>query len=134
MKSKHMNTPTPKRNTNIFSPKRLYQSFGYAFKGVYQVFRHELNMQIHLLAAIVVVAAGIVLQINTTEWCLIVFAIIGVWVAEMFNTSIELLTDLVSPDYHELAGKVKDIAAGAVVLATLGAVVIGLVVFLPKIL
>lgn len=130
-----MNTQTPKHNKinkNIFSPKRLYHSFRYAFKGIYQVFRYELNMQIHLLAAIVVVIAGFVLQINTTEWCLVVFAIIGVWVAEMFNTSIELLTDLVSLDYNELAGKVKDIAAGAVVLATLGAVVIGLVVFLPR--
>lgn len=119
-------------NKSIFSPKRLYKSFSYAFKGIYQVFRHELNMQIHLLAAIVVIIAGFVLQLTTTEWCLVIFAIIGVWVAEMFNTSIEVLTDLVSPDYHELAGKVKDIAAGAVVLSTLGAVVVGGLVFLPK--
>ncbi|MEZ4884967.1 MAG: diacylglycerol kinase family protein [Chitinophagales bacterium] len=117
---------------NIFSPKRLYNSFRYAFKGIYQVFRHELNMQIHLLAAIVVVIAALLLQINAVEWCLVIFAIVGVWVAEMFNTSIELLTDLVSPEYNKLAGKVKDIAAGAVVLATLGAVVIGGMVFLPK--
>ena len=89
-------------------------------------------MQIHLLAAIVVLIAGFVLQINSTEWCLIVFAIVGVWVSEMFNTSIEVLTDLVSPDYHELAGKVKDIAAGGVVLATLGAVVIGGIVFFTQ--
>lgn len=121
-------------NKSIFSPKRLYKSFSYAFKGIYQVFRYELNMQIHLLAAIVVVIGGFVLQLTTIEWCLVVFAIVGVWVAEMFNTSIELLTDLVSPDYHELAGKVKDIAAGAVLLATLGAVVIGGVVFFPKII
>ncbi len=118
---------------NTFSPKRLYHSFRYAFKGIYQVFRYESNMQIHLLAAVSVVIGGFLLQIDSTEWCLIVFAIIGVWVAEMFNTSIEVLTDLVSPDYHELAGKVKDIAAGGVVLATLGAVIIGGLVFLPKI-
>ncbi|MGB0931418.1 MAG: diacylglycerol kinase family protein [Chitinophagales bacterium] len=118
----------------IFSIPRLYKSFSYAFKGIYQVFRYELNMQIHLLAAVVVVIAGFVLQLTATEWCLVIFAIVGVWIAEMFNTSIEVLTDLVSPDYHELAGKVKDIAAGAVVLATLGAVVIGGIVFLPKVI
>lgn len=116
----------------IFSPKRLFNSFSYAFKGIYFVCRNELNMQIHLLTAIGVLLAGFVLEINRMEWCLIIFAVVGVWVSEMFNTSIELLTDLVSPDYHELAGKVKDIAAGAVVFATLGAVVIGGLVFLPK--
>lgn len=119
---------------NTFSPKRLYHSFRYAFKGIYQVFRYESNMQIHLLAAIVVVIGGFLLQVDSTEWALLVFAITGVWVAEMFNTSIEVLTDLVSPDYHELAGKVKDIAAGGVVLATFGAVIIGGLVFLPKII
>ena len=116
----------------IFSPKRLFNSFSYAFKGIYFVFRNELNMQIHLLAAIGVLVAGFMLEINRIEWIFIIFAIVGVWVAEMFNTSIEILTDLVSPDFHELAGRVKDIAAGAVILATLGAVVIGGLVFLPK--
>ena len=96
------------------------------------MFRNELNMQIHLLAAIGVLVAGFMLEINRIEWIFIIFAIVGVWVAEMFNTSIEILTDLVSPDFHELAGRVKDIAAGAVILATLGAVVIGGLVFLPK--
>ena len=95
--------------------------------------QNEHNMHIHLLASVCVVLFGFLLQINVTEWCFLVFAIGFVLFAETINTSVELLTDLVSPDFHTLAEKTKDVAAGAVVIASLTAAIIGMLVFLPKI-
>ena len=84
------------------------------------------------MAAITVIALGIYFGISKTEWCLIVIAICMVISAEAFNTSIEHLTDLVSPNYHELAGKTKDVAAAAVLITAIGAAILGLIIFLPK--
>ena len=127
---------TPKSNYNLrktFSVKRQTQSFRYAFRGIKYVVQNEHNMHIHLLASVCVVLFGFLLQINVTEWCFLVFAIGFVLFAETINTSVELLTDLVSPDFHTLAEKTKDVAAGAVVIASLTAAIIGMLVFLPKI-
>jgi len=118
---------------STFSIQRQLKSFGYAFKGIAYVMKNESNMHIHLLAAFFVIVAACVFGVSSLEWCLLIFAIVLVWVAETLNTSIELLTDLVSPDYHPLAGKAKDVAAGAVTLAAVGAAIIGSIIFLPKI-
>jgi diacylglycerol kinase (ATP) len=107
-------------------------SFGFAFQGLITFFKTQHNAWIHLLAAIVVISLGFVLNVNSLEWCWLIIAIGFVFVAEMFNTAIEFLTDLVSPQFHPLAKKVKDVAAGAVLVSALSAVAIGLVVFLPK--
>lgn len=90
-------------------------------------------MQIHLVVAVLVVLAGWFFNITTTEWvlCLLCFGL--VFGAEMVNTSIENLVDLVSPQKHELAGKAKDIAAGAVLISALFAAGVGLIIFIPKI-
>ena len=90
-------------------------------------------MQIHLVVAVLVVLAGWFFNITTTEWmlCLLCFGL--VFGAEMVNTSIENLVDLVSPQRHELAGKAKDMAAGAVLLSALFAACVGLIIFIPKI-
>ncbi len=114
--------------------KNRINSFRFAFKGIWTVFQSEPNAKIHLLAAILVVIAGIYFHLNSTEWALIVLAICVVWAAEAFNTALEHLTDLVSPDYHPLAGKAKDTAAAGVLLFAIGALVIGLIVFVPHIL
>jgi len=114
--------------------KKRIQSFKYAFKGINHFVRSEPNVIIHLIAAVLAVAMGWYFAINNIEWCLIIFAIGSVLGAEAFNTSIEYLTDLVSPDYHELAGKTKDVAAAAVLLIAIAAAIIGLIIFLPKIL
>lgn len=114
--------------------KKRIDSFGFAFKGIFDLFRSQPNAKIHLLAAFCVVVAGFYFQISTTEWCLCILSIFGVPAAEAFNTAIEYLTDLVSPDYHVLAGKAKDAAAGAVLLTAIGAALIGILIFLPKIL
>jgi diacylglycerol kinase (ATP) len=110
----------------------LIASFKYAFKGIGYSLKTQRNAQIHTGVAILVVILGFVLKLNTTEWIIIVFAIALVLVAELFNTSIEFLIDLLSPEYHEKAGRAKDIAAGAVLICAIGAAIAGLIIFLPK--
>ena len=95
--------------------------------------RYEPQALIHVLAALSVIIAGIYFKITSTEWMAVVFAIGIVVVAEMLNTAIEKLTDMVSPGIHPDAKVVKDIAAGAVLMASISALTIGLIVFLPKI-
>ena len=114
--------------------RKRINSFKFAFQGVFELFRSQPNARIHLFAAVLVILAGFYFQINSTEWCLIVLAIFLVLAAEAFNTALEYLTDLVSPDYHPLAGKTKDVAAAGVLLTAIGAAIIGLLIFLPKII
>jgi diacylglycerol kinase (ATP) len=95
--------------------------------------RTQMNARIHLGATIVVVGAGFFYGISRGEWLAIMGAIGLVWTAEGLNTAIEAVVDLVSPGYHELAGRAKDIAAGAVLCATIAAVVIGALVFWPRV-
>jgi len=111
--------------------KNRIKSFGYAFKGIATVFRSEPNAKIHLLATGLVIGAGLYFGITPLDWALIGIAICAVWAAEAFNTSLEELTNLVSPDYHPQAGKAKDTAAAGVLLTAFGALVIGIYVFLP---
>jgi diacylglycerol kinase len=115
-----------------FSFSDRIKSFGFAIQGIITFFKTQHNAWIHLVAAVLVIAAGFILNVNNNEWCWLVFAIGMVFITEMFNTAIEFLTDLASPDIHPLAKKVKDVAAGAVLIAALIAVVIGLIIFLPK--
>lgn len=89
------------------------------------------NAWLHAVATTMVCAASMVFQISRIEWCLIALSIVTVWTAEAFNTALECLTDLASPDHHPLAGKAKDVAAGAVLIAAIGAVVVGGIVFVP---
>ncbi len=114
--------------------KERIASFGYAFEGIFEVITSQANFKIHFSAAFVAIVAGFYFAISKTEWCLIVGSIAAVLSAETFNTAIEHLTNLVSPDYHILAKKTKDAAAGAVLLIAIGAAIIGLLVFLPKLL
>lgn len=113
--------------------KERMASFGYAFEGIFEVIQSQANFKIHGLATCVAIGTGFYYSISTTEWCLIIGCIAAVFSAETFNTAIEHLTNLVSPDYHVLAKKTKDAAAGGVLLVAIGAAIIGLVIFLPKI-
>lgn len=115
-----------------FLQERL-NSFKYAINGIRLLFTTQIHGKFHLLVGIFVVAAGFFFDISTTEWCFIVLSIAMVMSAEGFNTAIEKLTDLVSPDYHPLAGQAKDLAAGAVLIFALGTLVIGFIIFLPKV-
>ncbi len=109
-------------------------SLKFAITGIIDVLKSEANLKIHLLAATIAVSAGGYFSISTTEWCLVVLCIVVVLSAETFNTSIEHLTNLVSPDRHPLAKKTKDAAAGAVLWVAIGAFIVGLIIFLPKVL
>jgi diacylglycerol kinase len=117
-----------------FSLKKRISSFKYAINGLKTVLVTQANFMIHLIAAVIVTAAGLFFQISIWEWSILVLTITMVLALEVFNTAIEKLIDLVSPDYNILAGKIKDIAAGAVLIASLGAAIIGFAIFLPKIL
>jgi diacylglycerol kinase (ATP) len=112
--------------------RRRAASFGHAFRGVAVALRSELHLQFHAVATVLVLGLGYYFRLSTTEWALVALSVASVWAAELFNTAIETLTNLVSPGYHPLAGKAKDVAAGAVLLAALGAVVVGGLVFVPK--
>jgi diacylglycerol kinase (ATP) len=92
------------------------------------------NAWIHAAATLLVVVAGLFFGLTRAEWCWIVLVIISVWTAEALNTAFEFLTDVASPEFHPLAAKAKDVAAGAVLITALGAILIGLVVFAPYLL
>lgn len=108
-------------------------SFRYAWYGLVGLVRSENNARIHLLATVLVIAAGFILQITTTEWCIVAILIGLVWAGEAFNTAIEKLADVVSPEKHPGIKLVKDVAAGGVLILSLLAVVVGLLIFLPRI-
>ncbi|SDL95718.1 undecaprenol kinase/diacylglycerol kinase (ATP) [Catalinimonas alkaloidigena] len=110
---------------------KTLRSFRFAAGGIHWLFRYENNARVHLLAALVVIGVGFWLRISRTDWLWLLLAIALVWTAEMFNTALEKVVDLVSPEYHPLAGQAKDLAAGAVLLTALFAVVVGVLVLGP---
>ena len=116
------------------SLRRRLHAFIYAGRGIIDLFRHTPNARIHLAAASVVIATAAYVEVSRAEWYWLIACIGAVLVAEAFNTAIEYLTDLVSPDYHPLAGKTKDVAAGAVLLAAITAAVIGAIILGPYLL
>lgn len=114
--------------------KKLINSFKYAIQGIFTSFKTEKNMKIHILIMLLVIIAGILLKISKLEWiiCIILFSI--VIAGELFNTAIETVVDMVMPDKNEKAKIAKDVSAGAVLLVAIGAAIIGLMIFIPKIL
>ena len=117
-----------------YSFKKQLKSFTYAWKGILTCAGHEQNITFHLLAAIAVVVAGFIFHITHVEWMVVMLCIGTVITAELFNSAIERLVDLVSPEQNIIAGEVKDIAAGAVLVTAVAAAIVGLIVFLPYIL
>ena len=112
----------------------LYKSFGYAFQGIFNTIRTERNIKIHCAAAILVTIFGIWLQISKTEW-MICFILFGLILAlELVNTAVEATVDLFTEERKPLAKKAKDAAAGAVLIVALFAAVIGILIFIPKLL
>ena len=111
--------------------KKRIKSFGYAFKGIASLLKKEHNAWIHCLAIVVVTSLGFYFHITPTEWCIVLLCFGMVLAAEGFNTAIERLVDLVSPERHPVAGDVKDVAAGAVLICAIAAAIIGCIIFLP---
>ena len=114
--------------------KKLINSFKYAIEGIISSFKTERNMKIHVLAMIIVIALGFFFKLDKVEWCFIIIAIVSVISAELFNTAIETVVDMISPEKNPKAKLVKDIAAGAVLIVAIGAAIIGFVVFGPRVI
>ena len=119
--------------TEKFSLRKRSQSFGYAFAGIARFFRTEHNAWIHLAATLGVIVLGIVYRVTAVETAFLVFAIGFVWVAELFNTCIEKIMDFISKERHPKIQIIKDMSAGAVLLAAITALIIGIAIFIPKI-
>jgi len=117
-----------------FSITKRLRSFGYAFNGLKILIREEHNARIHLITAVVAITAGFCLHISALEWIAIVFAIGFVITLEIINSAIENIADFVSPEKHDTIKKIKDLAAAGVLISSITALIIGLIVFLPKIL
>lgn len=113
---------------------KFLRSFKYAFNGIKLVFTKEFNFLVHFITSLAVIGAGIVLSLTRMEWIIIIFLIAGMFSLEMMNTAIERTVDLVTKEYHPLAGQAKDIAAGAVLCFAAAAALIGMVIFLPKLI
>ena len=118
----------------VLSIKRLRKSFGYAFKGIDDVIEHEPNMKIHVVVAILVVIMAIILKVSIIEWIILVLLIGAVLAAETINTTIENLVDMYTKEYDEKAKIVKDTAAGTVLILAITSAIIGLIIFVPKII
>jgi diacylglycerol kinase len=113
---------------------KVLRSFRFAAQGVLALFRYENNAKVHLLAAVVVIGVGFWLRFSVLEWAIILTQIGLVWAAEAVNTAIEKLCDVVSPTHHPVVGKVKDMAAGAVLILAFVAVVVGILIIGNKLL
>lgn len=110
---------------------KLIKSFTYAIAGICFCLRHERNMKIHCLAAVIVICHGLYFHVTRVEWLILLVVIGAVMSLEMVNTAIEKTVDLVTEDFKPLAKIAKDVAAGAVLLFTIIAVIIGAIIFLP---
>lgn len=110
---------------------RRLKSFAYAGQGLAHLVRTQPNARWHLLVTLLVCAAGVYVGLTRTEWLWIVLAMVLVWAAEAFNTALEQLADALHPARHPGIGRAKDVAAAAVLIAALGAALIGAMVFWP---
>ena len=117
-----------------FSIGARLKSFRYAFDGMRQFFGQQHNAILHAIATVIVIALCIVLKLRATEWLFITVVTGLVWMAELFNTAIEKLCDLVSPGFNPKVKFIKDVAAAAVLVSAITAAITGLIIFIPKLL
>ncbi len=121
-------------NSGKFSLKERMRSFGYAFRGLSLLIKNEHNSRIHLLAAVAVVTLGLLLKISSQEWALILIVTGIVFISELFNTTVENLSDIIEPGKSEKIRNIKDYAAAAVFISALISAIIGAIIFLPKLI
>lgn len=115
-----------------FSIRKRARSFAYAFAGIRTLLRDEHNSRIHVFAMVCVVIAGFLLDISAMEWCVVALCCGGVLMAEALNSAVEALADLVSPEFHPLVKKAKDVGAAGVLMMAIAAATAGLIIYLPK--
>ena len=117
-----------------FSIRKRLASFKYAFSGLGSLIKHEHNARLHLLAALLIIAMGFIMDISRVEWMILVIIIAMVFITEILNSAVESLADYVSPEYSEIIKRVKDYCAAAVLIAAITSVIAGLIIFLPKVI
>jgi len=124
----------PRPMSGRFSLTARVQSFRFAISGIISMLKSQHNAWLHATASVTTLLFGTLFHLSPKEWCWLVIAIMSVWTAEALNTALEFLADVVSPEFHPLAKKAKDVAAGAVLISATGSVVIALLVLGPHIL
>ena len=122
------------RGSKKFSILKQLKSFGFAFNGLKILIKEEHNSRIHLFATVCVLIAAFVFEISKAEWLAVIFAIGFVFALEIINSAIENIADFVSPEKHVLIKKIKDLAAAGVLVSAMTALIVGLIIFLPKII
>ena len=110
------------------------RSFRHALAGLLFVLRSQHNAWLHAVVTVLALVLGAVVRLSGDEWCLLALAIALVWVSEAFNTGLEVLADAVMPERHATVKIAKDVAAGAVLLGSLGALVVGAILFVPRLI
>ncbi|MFA5839939.1 MAG: diacylglycerol kinase family protein [Candidatus Margulisiibacteriota bacterium] len=113
-------------------PRKLIKSFEYAGAGARHAMQTQRNLWIHFIAGVLVLALAVYLRVSMIEFAILLLAILGVVVTEMVNTAIEELVNILSPEHRVEAGLAKNVAAGAVLLAAIGSVIVGAIVLIPK--
>lgn len=124
---------TPQQSDD-FSVKKRIKSFSYAFKGIFYMMRTQHNFWIQIIIGLLAVFFGFVFNISRFEWGLVILSCGMVLTAETFNSAIETLADTIIPHHDSKIGLVKDLAAGAVLISAIAAAIIGLIIFIPKII
>ncbi|WP_080844998.1 diacylglycerol kinase family protein [Cytobacillus gottheilii] len=114
--------------------KAVAKSFSYAAEGLSSASRSERNLKVHLLIMPMIVGTGFFFSISRYEWLVVILVIGGMIALELMNTAVERVVDLVTDQYHPLAKQAKDIAAAAVLVYAITAIVIGVMIFVPKII
>lgn len=119
-------------NMSKIKSKNILYSFKYAIEGIKSSIETERNMKIHITIAILVIIFGLILKISKIEWFICIILISAVISAELFNTVLEVIVDMIMPEKNDNAKRAKDIAAGAVLVMAIGSAIIGLMIFVPK--
>ncbi len=118
---------------NNFSLVNRFKSFTYAWSGIKELLKSEHNSWVHLFLTITAVILGFIVNIAIGEWIALIICMAMVWAAEIFNTCIEKFLDFISTENHPQIKLIKDMAAGAVLIASLAALIVGAIIFIPKI-
>ena len=114
--------------------KKFIKSLGFAWEGIRYATKTQRNFKIHLTVGSVAIISGLIFKINSIEWVLLILTITAVLVAELANTIVETIMDFVSPDFNGIVKIVKDLSAGAVLLTAIASIIVGLIIFMPKLL
>lgn len=114
--------------------RAMIVGFKYAFRGIFDLIRLQRNAQVHVFVIVVLVVVSLAWKVSATEWLVLILTMTLVLAMEAMNTAVEAVVDLASPEYHPLAKRAKDVAAGAVLIAAVGAVFVALIIFGPRLL